>query len=142
MKKILFTLVAIILLTGCGNEITNLDLNKASNTIEESLKEMQAIEDSTLEDVYGLDLSKMEEYVIKQNNNGDLYAIIKTTDKVAVKEDMDEYFEKIKEFNTAYSPERLQILEDRLEKEVGDFLVYIIAEDADTIYKNVLDDME
>ena len=142
MKKILFTLVAIILLTGCGNEITNLDLNKASNTIEESLKEMQAIEASTLEDVYGLDLSKMEEYVIKQNNNGDLYAIIKTTDKVAVKEDMTEYFEKIKEFNTAYSPERLQILEDRLEKEVGDFLVYIIAKDADTIYKNVLDDME
>lgn len=35
---------------------------------------------------------------------------------------MEKYFDKIQKFNTNYSPERLQILDNRVEKEIGDLL--------------------
>ena len=145
MKKvnILIVMLLALILTGCGNSSLNeLDINKASSAIEETLKNMEVVEDATLEDVYDLDLSKIEEQVIKLNEDGDLYAIIRTNDKESVKEDMDEYFEKIKQFNEAYSPERMEILENRLEKQIGDCLIYIVAEDASGIYEDILDTLE
>lgn len=143
MKKLCVLIIMLFLVTGCGNsELNNLDITKASNVIEQSLKRMVEIEGTTLEDVYGLDLSVVEEYVVKQNNYGDLYAILKTNDKETVKEDMEGYLEKIKEFNEVYAPERLEILEDIVEKEIGDYLIYIVSEDAEAIYKDVIDTIE
>lgn len=142
MKKIILMLVIGFMLVGCGSNMSSIDIDKTEDVIEKTLKNMTVIEDGTLTDVYGLDLSKMEEYVIKQNTDGDLYAIIKTNEKNLVKNDMDNYFDKIKQFNTAYSPERLEILEDRLEKEIGDYLIYIVASDAQDIYNEILDSME
>ena len=80
----------------------------------------------------------MEVHVIKQNQDGDLYAIIKTNEKTKVKNDMEKYFEKIQKFNTNYSPERLEILDNRVEKEIGDYLIYIVAENAEEIYNNIV----
>lgn len=144
MKRLCVLLMGVLVfVTGCGSsELNELDINKATSAIEGTLKNMEVIEKETLENVYDLDLSKVDEYVIKQNKDGDLYAILKTSNKVDVKEDMDDYFEKVKEYNEAYSPERLKILEDRLEKEIGNYLIYIVAEDADDIYKDVVNTME
>lgn len=143
MKKIL-VLIVCLLLVGCGNneDITSLDMEKTKSVIEESLKNMNDIDKSVLTDTYELDLNNIDEYSIKQNMNGDFYAIIKTSNKKKVKDDMDNMFEKIKTFNEAYSPERLQLLENRLEKEIGDYLIYIIAEDQDSIYNNIINEME
>ena len=55
---------------------------------------------------------------------------------------MKDYFGKVKEFNTAYSPERLEILENREEKEIGDTLIYIVAEDASDIYQDILENIK
>ena len=143
MKKICGLFIMLLLLTGCGGkELTNLNVEKAKSAIETSLKDMVEIEGETLEDVYDIDLSKIDSYVVKQNSAGDLYAIIKTTDKESVKEDMESYFDKIKTFNEAYAPERIEILENRLEKEIGDYLIYIVAENADEIYQDVIDTIE
>lgn len=143
MKKICGLFIMLLLLTGCGGkELTNLNVEKAKSAIETSLKDMVEIEGETLEDVYDIDLSKIDSYVVKQNSDGDLYAIIKTTDKESVKEDMESYFDKIKTFNEAYAPERIEILENRLEKEIGDYLIYIVAENADEIYQDVIDTIE
>ena len=143
MKKICALIIMILLVTGCGgNELNNLDVNKASDAIEKSLKGMVEIEGDTLQDVYDLDLSVVESHIVKQNSYGDLYAIIKTNDKVTVKEDMEGYFEKIKEFNEVYAPERLETLASRVEKEIGDYLIYIVAEDANDIYQDVINTME
>ena len=143
MKKILVLLLCLILV-GCGGneDLTTLDINKTKGIIENKLENMMDINKNLLTDTYELDLSLMDEYAIKQNMNGDLYAIIKTSHKNEVKDDMDEYFEKVKTFNQAYSPERLQLLENRLEKEIGDYLIYIIAEDANEIYNEIIDSME
>ena len=130
----------VLFLSGCGGSTSNsnLDISKTSTIIEKKLDNMNDVEKSSLENVYELDLSLIDEYVIKQNESGDLYAIIKTSRKNDVKNQMNDYFEKIKEFNTAYSPERLKILENRLEKEIGSYLIYIVSEDADDIYKDIL----
>ena len=130
MKKIAIVLIITLILGGCGSESTEIDIERTSSIIEESLSDMENVDESSLTDVYGINLDIVSEYVIKLNADGDLYAILKTSDKVETKDDMDNYFERIKEFNTAYSPERLEILENRLEKEVGDYLIYIVAEDA------------
>lgn len=141
MKKIAIVLIITLILGGCGSESTEIDIERTSSIIEESLSDMENVDESSLTDVYGINLDIVSEYVIKLNADGDLYAILKTSDKVETKDDMDNYFERIKEFNTAYSPERLEILENRLEKEVGDYLIYIVAEDAENIYQDVLDGM-
>lgn len=143
MKKVVIVLLMVFLLVGCGNsDLNTLDINKASSAVEETLNNMIVIEDTTLTDAYGLDLSLMKSHIFKENENGDLYAIISTENKKDVKDDMDEFFSKIKDFNVAYSPERLEILENRLEKEIGDYLIYIVASDASVIYNDILDTIE
>ena len=139
MKKIVAVLSIFILLfvTGCGNTVSELNVDNTKSIIESDLKNMQEVADDSLKDVYGLNLDLMEEHIVKQNTDGDLYAIIKTSEKSKVKNDMTKYFEKIQEFNTNYSPERLEILNNRVEKEIGDYLIYIVAENADEIYNNI-----
>jgi hypothetical protein len=144
MKKLsvfIVILVGVLFLTGCGGSKVEFDFEKTQKTIESELSGMKVIKDDTLEDVYGLDLSIMEKYVFKQNEDGDFYAIIKTSDVDTVKDNMNDYFEKVQKFNKNYSPERIQILEDRLEKEIDDYLVYIVAKDADSIYEKITKNM-
>ena len=144
MKKFLTVLMIAMLMfvTGCGNnDISELNVDETKKIIEQDLKDMKDVSEGSLEDVYGLNLDLMEVYVIKENTSGDLYAIIKTTDKNQTKKDMENYFEKVKTFNANYSPERLQILEDRVEKEIGDYLIYIVAENADEIYENIINNL-
>lgn len=144
MKKFLTVLMVAMLMfvTGCGNnDISELNVDETKKIIEQDLKDMKDVSEDSLEDVYCLNLELMEVHVIKENTFGDLYAIIKTTDKNQTKKDMENYFEKVKTFNANYSPERLQILEDRVEKEIGDYLIYIVAENADEIYENIINNL-
>ena len=143
MKKFIAVLSIFIMLfvTGCSNNISELDVDNTQSIIESDLKNMQMVDEDSLVDVCGLNLDLMEVHIIKQNTNGDLYAIIKTNEKVKVKSDMTKYFEKIQKFNTNYSPERLEILSNRVEKEIGDYLIYIVAENADDIYKNIVNSL-
>ena len=145
MKKRLITIVALLLIvtvTGCQKEnITELNITSTSQVIEKNLKDMETIEEDTLKNVYSLDLTNIEEYVVKQNENGDLYAILKVKDIQKAKENMNDYFEKVKQFNQSYSPERLKILENRVEKQIGNYLIYIVAGDANNIYNEVINNM-
>lgn len=142
MKKIVLILFVCIFLIGCGKTNKELDMIAAKKAIENRLSGMSTIADSTLTDAYGLNLSNMDEWAFKQNEEGDLYAIIKTSKKTLVKNEMKEYFAKVKDFNVSYSPKRLEILENRLEKELGEYLIYIVAENSDSIYEDVLDTMQ
>lgn len=140
MKKIVVVISIFILLfaTGCGTTVSELNVDNTESIIESNLKNMQEVDEESLKDVYGLNLDIMEVHVIKQNTEGDLYAIIKTNDKTQVKNDMVKYFEKIQKFNANYSPERLEILNNKVEKEIGDYLIYIVAKNADEIYSNIV----
>ena len=123
MKKKIAILGIFILLfvTGCGTNMSELNVDNTQSIIESDLKNMQVVGDDTLRDVYGLNLDLMEVHIIKQNTTGDLYAIIKTNEKSKVKNEMTKYFDKIQKFNSNYSPERLEILNNRVEKEIGNY---------------------
>lgn len=143
MKKIIIAIMMTLLITGCGGkEITNLDINKTASIIEKSLSNMEEVESSELSDVYGMNMEMFKEYKLKQNSEGDMYAIIKFENKNSVKEEMKKYFDKVRDFNVAYSPERVKLIDERLEKEVGEYLIYIVASDSEKIYKEIIDSME
>ena len=91
MKKIYILIALLLLVTACGKESKKIDINKASIAIEESLNDMVNIEGDTLENVYGVSLSNIEEFIVKQNGEGDMYAIIKTKDKSKVAKDMERF---------------------------------------------------
>lgn len=142
MKKLLVLLVLFII-TGCGNdEVTNLDINKTSQVIENSLSNMEIVEGEELVNIYDLKLDSLQQYIVKQNSEGDMYAIIKTNNKMDVRDQMDKYFDKVRDFNTAYSPERVELIDDRLEKEIGDYLIFIVANDSEKIYQNIVDNLD
>lgn len=143
MKKKIAILGIFILLfvTGCGTNMSELNVDNTQSIIESDLKNMQVVGDDTLRDVYGLNIDLMEVHIIKQNTNGDLYAIIKTNEKSKVKNEMTKYFDKIQKFNSNYSPERLEILNNRVEKEIGNYLIYIVAENGDEIYSNIINSL-
>lgn len=142
IKIICFIFIS-LLLVGCSqsNDINTIDMNDTSKIIEKNLKNMKEVNKTDLEDIYSLDLSNIDEIIVKENSNGDLYAIVKAKDIQSVKESMNDYFEKIKQFNQSYSPERLEILENRLEKQIGNYLIYIVAKDADKIYDNITNNL-
>ena len=142
MKKIALLLFVFLFIVGCGKADKQLDMISAKVAIEKRLSGMVTIQDTTLTDAYGLDLNNMEEWSFKQNEDGDLYAIIKTSKKTVVKNEMKDYFAKVKDFNESYSPKRLEILENRLEKELGNYLIYIVAEDSNSIYNDILNTMK
>lgn len=143
MKKkllVLLMVISTILVTACGKD-SNFDMSKASKTIEKSISSMKEINKSTLEDVYDLDTSKMKNFIFKDNEDGDFYAIIETDSLSEVKSNMKNYFDKVKQFNQSYSPERLKLLNNRVEKEVDNYLIYIIAKDADKIYDKIVEEL-
>lgn len=143
MKKIMLMLMMLFIITGCGQSgIKDLDMDKASQAIEQTLIGMENIKDETLSDVYDLDFDTDEKHIIKQNSNGEMYAIIYTSDKYEVKEEMENYFDKLRDFNTAYSPEKVKLIDERLEKEIGNYLIYIVALDNEAIYQDIINTME
>ena len=99
MKKIIvvFSIFILLFVTGCGNTVSELNVDNTKSIIESDLKNMQEVDEDSLKDVYGLNLDLMEVHIIKQNTEGDLYAIIKTNEKSKVKNDMTKYFEKVNE---------------------------------------------
>ena len=143
MKKLFILLTVFVLLfaTGCGKNISELNVDKTKEIIETELKDMEPIDEEELKDVYGLSLDLMEVHVMKMNSNYDLYAIIKTNDKTKVKGEMTKYFEKVQKFNANYSPERIELINNRVEKEIGDYLIYIVSDNANDIYNKIIKSM-
>ncbi|MBE6144666.1 MAG: DUF4358 domain-containing protein [Firmicutes bacterium] len=142
MKRVLIVLISLFMITGCGgSDIQELDIAKASNTIEESLKDMEVVSEESLKDIYAVDTSLFTSFVIKQNMEGEMYAIILTSNKTMSKENMEAYFNKVRDYNVAYSPEQVKLIDNRLEKEIGNYLIYIVSEDSDKIYQDIIDNM-
>ncbi len=149
MKKIIICLclIGVLLLTGCGNNSeATFDMNGASKSLDAEMKDMVSMEDRELEAIYGLDLSLMDEYVIKSNSNknGYLYAIIKVSDdnKDEVKKQMDNFFEILKSQSSLYSPEAVEILENKVQTNVGNYLIYLSYKDTDKAYELVKENIK
>lgn len=149
MKKIIICLIGLLLLTGCGassNSEVTLDMDAASKSLDAEMKDMVSMEDRELEAIYGIDLSLMDDYVIKSNSNkdGSVYAIIKVSDKNKdeVKKQMDNFFETLESQSSLYSPEAVGILQDKVQTSVGNYLIYISYKDTDKAYDLVKENIK
>ena len=141
MKKIL-VLVICLFLTSCGNNtISNLDINAASNDLDSLYTNMYEMDKNELLVIYGLDVDKCDEYVIKASSlsNGNFYAILKVnSDNMnEIKNQMNYMFDVLENQSNLYSPEAKQKIENRLETNIGDFLIYLVGDDTDELYECV-----
>ena len=147
MKKLIICLLGILLLAGCGNKSSeSLDIKAASASLDKEMQDMVVLEDKELEAIYDLDLSLMDEYVIKSasSRNGYVYALIKVSgaNKDKVKKQMDHLFEVLETQSNLYSPEAVEILENKVQTNVGDCLVYISYKDTDKAYDLVKENIK
>lgn len=139
MKKIILVIGALLFIVGCSSSAsTNLDISKASEALDAKYTNMNEMDSVELEAVYELDLSLFDEYKIKSSSlaNGNFYALIKVSDsnKSAVKDKMDNMFKVLENQSNLYSPEAVNLLKNRLETSVGNYLIYIVSEDNNAYY--------
>ena len=145
MKKALALILCLFLLAGCGGGKTGpaneLDMAAASKALDDSYTNMIVMDDTQLNVVYGLDLSLLEEYVIKcsSDNNGDFYALLKVSDsnKKEVKSQMNNLFSVLETQSSMYTPEAVALIKNHLETSVGSYLIYLVGKDTKALYESI-----
>ncbi|MBQ8131865.1 MAG: DUF4358 domain-containing protein [Bacilli bacterium] len=151
MKKyfiLMIGFVSFFILTGCSNSnnITNIDIQKASSAIDQKYSNMGDLDDTQLSVVYKVDVSLMEEHIIKSSslNNGDFYALIKVSskNKKEVQHQMFEMFRIMEEQSNLYSPEAVTKIQNRLDTSVGDYLIYFVGDHNSEMYEVLKEYME
>mgnify|MGYP003463774755 FL=1 len=148
MKKFLVLCLMVLFVGGCGSKdnLTNIDISQASVKLDEKYTNMVDMDDKELSIVYGLDVSLLEEYEIKSSQlmNGNFYAILKVSDKNmdTVRDQMDNLFSVLESQSNLYSPDAVKLIKNHLETEVGNYLIYIVAENSSSIYDDILDTMK
>lgn len=144
MKKIIVLVTMILTLlwiTGCNNSQTmnHLDIEKASQALDEKYTNMAVLDDNQLQVIYGLDTSLMKEYQIKSSTlaNGNFYALIcvEEKNKKQVQEQMNKMLKTMEEQSNLYSKEAVNLIQNRLETSIGDYLIYIVSEDNNSMYE-------
>ena len=154
MKKILIVLVT-ILLVGCSNtKEEKLDLNKIKTkleTLEDNgeviFSDNQYYDLDKLERKYDLDTSEFKDYIVsmhKNEANSNLYIIAsykKSKDKL--KQELDKLIDLEKSsFSNGYFPLELQKVENYYYKEYGKYLIYIVSDNNELVYKYIIEEKE
>ena len=98
----------------------------------------------SIEDVLGIKKEQVEEFAMATPMmivRSDTYIIVKPSEgnKKAVKEKIDEYMANLETQWETYLPAQYELVKNRLEKELGDYLVYIVSIDNDLVYKTIKD---
>ena len=139
-RNVLILLFGLLLFVGCGKTSTasNLNIKGASAALDQKYDDVVSMDDPQLKTVYGLDLSLLDEYEIKTSNlaNGDFYAILKVSseNKKKVQDQMNQMFQIMEKQSNLYSPEAVKLIKGRLETSVGNYLIYIISSDNNSMY--------
>lgn len=114
-----------------GNKDLINDIKKCKEIIFNFLMEA---DDDLLEQQFNINKDDLEEYLIKvpvMITNSNSYMILKPKDGKAdaVKQAMNAYMTKLEEQWKTYLPDQYELVQNRLEEEYGDYLIYIISSD-------------
>lgn len=134
-------------------EISNYLVYVVSNNNNELMKEVKnckgqifsslmEVSDDLLTSQYGIEKGMVEEYLIKMPmmiTSSNTYMIIKPTkgNKEAVKEKINTYMTNLEEQWKTYLPDQYELVQNRLEKEYGDYLIYIISKDNEKVFEEI-----
>lgn len=151
MKKLFYVLIATALLfTGCSKEeerTLDLELAKekiSSITFDKDFKfdDEENINNNEALSVYGVDSSLFEEslfYLSSTVVDPSMYLIVKANseDEAVLKYQIEEMFTNYYNYYNSYYPEEAKMIEDRLEKELYGYLIYIVSYDNDAVYQAI-----
>ena len=117
-------------------------LNSIKDAKENVFGALIEVNDETLESQFNINKSDVKEYLIKvpmMITSSNSYIIIKPADgkKDEVKEKIDEYMTKLEKQWETYLPIQHELVKNRLEKEYGDYLIYIISSDNDLVFETI-----
>ena len=148
--KCLLVIFVVLLMTGCNSasdEVKKeLDLdNYKEKVVELNINGETPFSDSSnlnnldVLDTYGLDSSLLDDYLIYMPSsvvNASMFIVVKpiSGQESVVKYQIKELFEKYYNAYNGYYPKEAKLIEDRMEKEVDGYLVYIVSNDNDKVY--------
>lgn len=159
LKVLFIMIIAVCVLSGCGSSETpssskTLDINTAKSSIS-SLKigdtspfsDESNINNSDSIETYGLDTSLLEEYAIYLPSavvNASMYIIAKPKDgeESVVKYQIKDLFEKYYNAYNGYYPKEAKLIENRMEKELNGYLIYIVSSDNDKVYNTIKENLK
>ncbi len=153
MKKVFLLVLVSIMLIGCTKE-TKLDLNNVKDKLSKLedngtiiFGENQLYDLDKLERKYDLDTSEIDEYIVSMHMNeasSNLYIVAsykKSKDKL--KKELDKLIELEKNsFSNGYFPLELQKVENYYYKEYGKYLIYIVSDNNELVYKTIIGEEE
>lgn len=151
MKKIILLLMSILLITGCGAKtLLTLDLDKAKKDIEElKIKDdylyskLDYVTSGEIKDTYQFEAKYFDEFVIampKIKINANMYMILKVKKgkMTEAKNELAHFDEKYIEQWKLYLPDQAKLVENKLETQKDDYLIYIVSSDNNKVLKAIL----
>ena len=140
MKKIIFLLLTVFMITGCGNK--ELDIKKINDMIKADFKDSMKLSNNELEGIYNIDTSVFKNasvYVDKSSNNADVYAVFE------VKGDYDaalletEYFieQYKKSWDQGYFPEEVKKIKNSEKEEYNNYIIYVVSDNASNAVEKI-----
>lgn len=131
--------------------IVSNDNNKSLSILKEKgypliFNMMMALEEEQLEMV-GLSKDQIEEFVIKTPLaivSANTYMIIKPANGKAkeVKEAISKYMKQLENQWSAYLPDQYDLVKNRMETEIGNYLIYIISTDNEAVLQEIKKSVE
>lgn len=156
MKKIMLLILGMFLMVGCSNSETStvnekLDMKKIESNLQSLVvndtkpySDKDSVNDLDLIKGYGIDVDLLEEYTIYISSNVEdpsMYMVIKPTEgkESVVKYQIDDMFDKYLSAYKGYYPEIASMIEEKMEKEYGNYLIYIVSNDNKTVYNKIIE---
>lgn len=117
-------------------------LNEVKNAKAQIFGALMQVEDDLLTTQFGIEKDMVEEYLIKMPmmiTNSHTYIIVKPTEgkKDVVKEKLDTYMTNLEEQWKTYLPDQYELVKNRLVKEYGDYLIYIVSSDNEAVFNEI-----
>ncbi len=141
------------LVVGCGTTKSDnkvLDLDMAEEKISKltfkdkdfTFTDKDSLNNTEAFEVYSVDTKLFKEFKSYLGTNvvdPSMYLIVKVedSDKSVLKYQLKDMFEKYYNAYNSYYPEQAKMIENRLEKELNGYLIYIVSYDNDAVYQAI-----
>ena len=158
MKKILLVILVIcgFLVCGCGNtenekESLKLDLKKVGEKLAtlsvdgtKVFADKDNLNDLDLIKGYGINVDLLNDYVIYLSSSVEdpsMYMVLqpKSDNVSVVKYQVNDMFKEYLAAYQGYYPEAVPTINNRMKKEEGEYLIYIVSKDNNNVYSKIME---